>query len=149
MERSAILERLPDGTLYGAQIDDRGPAGASRTYAEAVQGRLVVRGLSRAGEMAREHPGGPGVVVLDDSLFALWVAPATLATRDGTLLTGIFPRTGRRLAFTARLGDSGTPGRRAVSLRGDIEGTVWLDETGRLLRIEFPGNRVDVVRPAD
>jgi hypothetical protein len=149
VERSAILERLTDGTLYGAQIDDRGPAGASRTYAEAVQGRIVVRGLSRAGESAREHPGGPGVVVLDDSLFALWVAPATLATRDGTPLTGIFPRSGHRIAFTARLDDSSASGRRAVRLRGDVEGTIWLDETGRLLRIEFPGTVVDVVRPAD
>jgi hypothetical protein len=71
---------------------------------------------------------------------------AELATAAGRRLTAIFPRSGRRASFTARL-ESGTAGGAArVALAGDITGTLVTDARGRLERLELPTRNIVVTR---
>ena len=58
--------------------------------------------MAKGSESGRELPGGPDVVLLDDEVYSLYAPVADLATPAGERLTAIFPRTGKRAAFTAR-----------------------------------------------
>ena len=107
----------------------------------------MVRTVARGSESGRELPGGPDVVLLDDEVFSLYATVADLATTAGKRLTAIYPRTGRRAAFTARReGQAGSS--RRVILTGDIAGTLVTDGDGRLERLELPAEN-KVVRRAE
>jgi hypothetical protein len=89
------------------------------------------------------------VVLLDEAVYSLYAAVADLATPSGKSLTGVFPRTSRRVSFAARR-DAGSEGGVArVTLSGDINGTLVMDPKGRLQRLEFPGSRIVVARAPD
>jgi hypothetical protein len=106
----------------------------------------VVRTVAKGSESGRELPGGPDVVLLDDQVHSLYAAVADQATAEGKRLTAIFPRTGRRAAFTARREGGGEGGRRRVALTGDITGTLVTDADGRLQRLELPAQNKVVKR---
>jgi hypothetical protein len=86
------------------------------------------------------------VVLLDDSVFALYHPVAELATVAGRTLTAIFPRSGKRATFTARRESGSAGGAGRVTLSGDITGTLVTDAGGRLERLEFPGRGTVVTR---
>jgi hypothetical protein len=73
------------------------------------------------------------------------VLVADLATQTETRFSGVYPRSGRRVTFTARREGNGSEATRIV-LAGEITGTIWLDTTGHLNRIEFPGSNLEIVR---
>ena len=77
---------------------------------------------------------------------ALYCAVADLATPAGKRLTAIFPRTGKRASFTARVEDAGQGDRPRVALSGDIVGTMVTDSEGRLRRLELPVLNLVVTR---
>jgi hypothetical protein len=82
------------------------------------------------------------VVLLDDEVYSLYATVADLATPAGKRLTAIFPRTGRRVAFTAQR-EGAVGGDRRVTLTGDLAGTLVTDAEGRLHSLELPAqNRV-------
>lgn len=123
--------------------DSSGPV---KAMAGVGRGRVTIKASNGRTETGRELPARPNTVLLDDRLFAFFIPVAGLATADGVTLTGIYPRTGRVITFTARVsaGPSGQP--RTVTLTGDITGTITLDGAGQLTRIDLPSEHVSASR---
>jgi hypothetical protein len=146
---AATLERTPEFALAKFQLDVEGPNGTTVILAAGSGARLIVRTVAKGSEAGRELPGGPDVVLLDESVYSLYTAVADLATPAGKSLTAVFPRTGRRASFVARREGGGGPGARRVTLSGDVTGTLTTDSQGRLQRLELPGAGILVTREQD
>lgn len=147
----AALERSPGSPIFSCAIEVRSPQGTSQVLAAGTRNRVILRTVGAGSETARELPGGDQVVVLDDSLFSLYTTVAQLATESGRQLTGLFPRSARRVSFTARRQTRPAAGgaESVVELSGGITATLVLDAGGRLERMEFPSLRLEVVRLRD
>ena len=143
---TALLERTPESAIAKFQLDVEGPGGTTVILAAGSGARLVVRTVAKGSESGRELPGGPDVVLLDDQVFSLYATVADLATPAGKRLTAIFPRTGRRVAFTARRDPASTADSRRVLLTGDLTGTLVTDADGRLQSLELSGQNIVVTR---
>lgn len=151
-----ILEISLDTLPATLQFDVADPRRPSRILGELGRGRFTVRQVARASERAREFPTGQRPVVLDDSVFALYLVAAWRAGAGGSL-TGIVPRSLRR--DTLRVADLGVtattlnqdPARlRHLTVAGGPNELVhvWLDTAGRLMKIEIPSRRLTVERLA-
>ena len=152
-----ILEVNSDTMPATLQYDVADPRQPARILGELGRGRFTVRLVARATERAREFPTGQRAAVLDDSVFALYVFAAWRATSETVTLTAIYPRGLRRDALQLRdLGLASTtlnrdPARlRHIVLVDPGEGTVslWLDESGRLMKVEIPSRRLTAERLA-
>jgi len=143
---AATLERTPDSALAKFQLDVESSGAVTVILAAGSGARLIVRTVAKGSESGRELPGGPDVVLLDDSVFALYQPVAELATAGGRTLTAIFPRSGKRATFTARRESGAAGGAAVVVLSGDISGTLATDATGRLQRLDFPAKGMMVTR---
>lgn len=143
---TAQLERTPEFAIAKFQVDVESPSGTTVILAAGSGARLVVRMVAKGSESGRELPGGPDVVLLDDDVHSLYSAVADLATPAGKRLTGIFPRTGKRASFTARLETAGQGETMRILLTGDIAGTLLTDTEGRLQRLELPAQNKLVTR---
>lgn len=131
------IERSGSGTLTTAQFDTQTPEHAWRTYVQASARRLTVRTATEGQESAREYPFGPRTVVLDDSLFAPWIAVAALAGEHSVTVRAIWPRTGRRGQLT--LDRSETPdGGTLVRVSGAASAEIESQRNGRLVRVILP-----------
>jgi hypothetical protein len=146
---AATLERTPEFALAKFQLDVEGPSGTTIILAAGSGARLIVRTVAKGSEAGRELPGGPDVVLLDESVYSLYTAVADLATPAGKSLTGVFPRTGRRASFVARRESGASSGAARVTLTGDLTGTLVTDSMGRLQRLELPGAGILVSRERD
>ena len=144
-------DSLP-ATLEFSVADPRDPL---RILGQLARGRFTVRLLGRRTERAREFPASGRVVVLDDSVFALYVLAAWHAGPSPVPVTAIFARAGRREVLVVQ--DQGieatTVNRDPASLRhvtvtGGANQLVhlWLDRAGRLLKIEVPASRLTAER---
>ena len=134
---TAVLERTAEVAIAKFQLDVEGPGGTTVILAAGSGARLIVRTVATGSESGRELPGGPDVVLLDDEVYSLYSAVADIATPAGKRLTAIFPRTGKRASFTARL-EPGQEKAKRIVLTGDIAGTLLTDSEGRLQRLELP-----------
>jgi hypothetical protein len=143
---AATLERTPDSALAKFQLDVESSGAVTVILAAGSGARLIVRTVAKGSESGRELPGGPDVVLLDDSVFALYHPVAELATPAGRTLTAIFPRSGKRATFSARRESGAAGGAGRVTLSGDIAGTLVTDAQGRLERLEFPAKGTVVTR---
>jgi hypothetical protein len=140
---TAVLERTAEFAIAKFQLDVESPSGTTVILAAGSGARLIVRTVATGSETGRELPGGPDIVLLDDQVHSLYSAVADLATPAGKRLTAIFPRTGKRGSFTARLETSGQGETIRIVLTGDLAGTLLTDTEGRLQRLELPAqNRV-------
>jgi hypothetical protein len=148
-EIRATLELLEGGTFH-FELLTRGPQGSTQMYASGTPSRVTVRSVGRSSEVAREFPGGPGIIVLDDSLFSLFLPAVNAATEAGAKLTGIYPRTGRRVRFTAirekQSVDQGGTQLQVIRLMGEVEGRIYIDAQGHLSRIELPASGIQATR---
>jgi hypothetical protein len=143
---AATLERTPDSALAKFQLDVESAGAVTVILAAGSGARLIVRTVAKGSESGRELPGGPDVVLLDDSIFSLYHPVAELATPAGRPLTAIFPRSGRRATLTARR-ESGTAGGASrIALSGDISGMLQTDANGRLMRLELPDKGLVITR---
>jgi len=144
-------DSLP-ATLEFSVADPRDPL---RILGQLARGRFTVRLLGRRTERAREFPASGRVVVLDDSVFALYLLAAWHAGPSPVPVTAIFARAGRREVLVVQ--DQGieatTVNRDPASLRhvtvtGGANQLVhlWLDGAGRLLKIEVPASRLTAER---
>ncbi|HYT05381.1 MAG TPA: hypothetical protein VEM13_10940 [Gemmatimonadales bacterium] len=150
-----LLEIGPDSapaTLEYTVADPREPL---RILGQLTRGRFSVRLLGRRTERAREFPAPPPAAILDDSVFALYVAAAWRARPQPVPLTGLFPRAGRREVLMVQdLGiQSTTLHRDPASLRhitvtGGANRVVdlWLGPDGRLLKVEVPSRHLTAER---
>ena len=152
-----ILEVNSDTMPATLQYDVADPRQPSRILGELGRGRFTVRLVARATERAREFPTGQRAAVLDDSVFALYVFAAWRAAAEPVTLTAVFPRGLRRDVVQIRdLGMAATtlnrdPARlRHIVLGADAQPTVhiWLDEAGRLMKVEIPFRRLTAERLA-
>lgn len=146
---AGTLERTPEFALAKFQLDVEGANGTTVILAAGSGARLIVRTVAKGSEAGRELPGGPDVVLLDESVYSLYTAVADLATPGGKSLTGVFPRTSRRASFVARREGGSGGGATRVTLSGDITGTLATDPKGRLQRLEFPSSGILVTRAQD
>ncbi len=143
---TALLERTPEFAIAKFQLDVESPGGTTVILAAGSGARLIVRTVDSGSESGRELPGGPDIVLLDDEVHSLYSAVADLATPAGKRLTAIFPRTGKRASFVARLETSGGGASMRIALTGDIAATLLTDAEGRLRRLELPAQGKVVTR---
>jgi hypothetical protein len=143
---AAVLERTPESALAKFQLDVDGPTGTTVILAAGSGARLIVRTVAKGSESGRELPGGPDVVLLDEQVYSLLAQVVDLATPAGRPLTAIYPRTGRRLALTAKREAGGEAGSTRIALSGDLSATVVTDAAGRVVRVEMPGQDIVVQR---
>ncbi len=150
-----ILDVTADTLPATLQYDVADPRQPMRILGELGRGRFTVRFLARATERAREFPAGGRPVVLDDSVFALYLFAAWRAAAEPGQLTAIVPRALRREAVEIQ--DHGpaptTVNRAPASLRHitltggpNLVVHLWLDAAGRLMKVEIPSQRLSVER---
>jgi len=125
-----VLERNANGEVTALQLDTRRISGVSRVYGAVVQGNLTVRQTTPEAESVREYPRAGGIVVLDESVFALYRVVAERATPEGARLQVLFPRSGKRGQLTATRATETT-----VEMSGLVSGTLTLDAAGNLERV--------------
>jgi hypothetical protein len=113
--------------------------------------RYAAPGLERVRELARAGP----TVIVDDSVFALFLVASWLAPARPRIITAIYPRTARRLALTVTdLGIGVTTLNRDpatlrhVLIEGGDDGPVhvWLSSEGRLMKVEVPARALRAER---
>ncbi len=152
-----ILEVNTDTMPATLQYDVADPRQPSRILGELGRGRFTVRLVARATERAREFPTGQRAAVLDDSVFALYVFAAWRAASQPVTLTAIYPRGLRRDVVQIRdLGPASTTLNRdparlrhiALTYVGEETVHIWLDEAGRLMKVEIPSRRLTAERLA-
>ena len=150
-----ILDVTADTLPATLQYDVADPRQPMRILGELGRGRFTVRFLARSTERAREFPAGGRPVVLDDSVFALYLFAAWRAAAEPGQLTAIVPRALRREAVEIQ--DHGpaptTVNRAPASLRHitltggpNLVVHLWLDAAGRLMKVEIPSRRLSVER---
>lgn len=150
-----ILDVTADTLPATLQYDVADPRQPMRILGELGRGRFTVRFLARATERAREFPAGGRPVVLDDSVFALYLFAAWRAAAQPGQLTAIVPRGLRREAVEIQ--DHGpaptTVNRAPASLRHitltggpNLVVHLWLDAAGRLMKVEIPSRRLSAER---
>ncbi|HYL56160.1 MAG TPA: hypothetical protein VEU73_11360 [Gemmatimonadales bacterium] len=150
-----IVELGADSNPASLEYNVADPRDPLRILGQLGRGRFAVRILGRRTERARELPAPTPAAVLDDSVFALYLAAAWQARSQPVTVTGLFPRAGRRDVLTVQdLGTQATTlNRDPASLRHiTVSGGenrlvhVWLWADGRLAKVEIPSRRLVVER---
>ena len=150
-----ILEIGADSLPASLEFSVADPREPLRVLGQLSHGRFTVRLLGRLTERAREFPAPAPVVVLDDSVFVLYLLAAWRAAPRPISVSAIFPRGGHREVVVVQdLGvEATTVNRAAASLRhvtvtAGPERVVqlWLDRAGRLLKVEVPSRRLTAER---
>jgi len=149
LSQEATAERKGDGSFANIQVTREQGAAVSRFIAEVTPRNVLrIHASSSAGsEEGREYPGVPRLIGLVDSSYALFVAVVPLATPAGATITAVYPEDGSRVTFTARRVDGGDGDSvSSIVMSGEISGTIWLDASDRILRLEFPSVGLEAVR---
>jgi hypothetical protein len=145
------LEIAADSTPTTLQFDVTNPVEPVRILGQLSRDRYTVRTVAKSFERAREFPVQPPLVVLDDSVVALYQVAAWFARPNPVTVTAIVPRGPRREQLT--IADAGSDGRlRRVTVSGGANARVdlWLDESGALVRLAIPSRRLVAARlPTD
>lgn len=141
-------------TAYEIKI--QGPD-AQQIAGRVVGNRFSARISSAAGEMMREYPAGDGAVVVDDGLaHQYWFLAQRVSTQGGRVPV-IVPRLSRQVTavVTNRGAEPVTVGgtrlsarRLVVEMQGLPERHVWVDDSGRVLRLEIPSRNFVAERAA-
>lgn len=128
-----------------------------KIFGRLVGGRFRAQILSSAGEMMREYLAGEGALVLDDGVAHHYYFLSLRPDVESFRVPIIVPRQSRQL--TAQVTSQGTEsvqvGGRSVQGRHLVvepsEGPtrhVWVDDRGRVLRVEVPDRGYAAVRTA-
>jgi hypothetical protein len=151
----AIVSLGPDSAPTSLEYTVADPREPRRILGQLARGRFTIRTLGRKSEHAREFPAPAPVVVLDDSVFALYLPAAWHARPRPIAVTAIFPRAGRRELLTVQdLGTQPTTLNRdpaalrhiSVSGGANREVHVWLWPDGRLAKVEVPSRGIAAER---
>jgi hypothetical protein len=154
-----VLELAADSQPETLEFDVVRDHEAWRILAQLSPGRFTVRMLGRRSERAREFPVAGPTVVLDDSVYAPYLFAAWRARPQPVAITAIVARAGRRDALTVQdLGPTATTLNRDPALLRHVtvlggpnrRVDLWLDDEGRLLKVDIPsrGVRVERLPPA-
>src|SRR2546426_5059102 len=105
-----ILQLGPDSAPASLEYTVADPREPLRILGQLARARFTVRLLGRRTERAREFPAAGRVVVLDDSVFALYLFAGWQAGPGAVPVTAIFPRGGRPAPLLGQnLGVRATP----------------------------------------
>lgn len=146
-----VLELAADTVPAALAFDVVADGKSERITGQPGPGRFTLRYLLPGVERSRELPGGPRIVIADDSVFSLflvvaWHAPHG-ADSGATHVTAILPRVAGRATLTLTdLGIAATTVNRDpamlrhILIAGGPMGPVhvWLDRDGRLMKVEIP-----------
>jgi hypothetical protein len=144
-----IVELGPDSNPVTLEYTVADPREPLRILGQLTRGRFTVRLLGRRTERAREFPAPPPTAVLDDSVFALYLAAAWQGRPRASAVTGVFPRNGRREVLTVQeLPGDGSA--RHITITGGENRLVhvWLGTDGRLAKVEIPSRHLTAERSA-
>jgi hypothetical protein len=152
-----ILEVNGDTMPSTLQYDVADPRQPSRVLGQLGRGRFTVRYVTRATEKAREFPTSARTLVLDDSVFALYLFAGWIASSTPADVTAILPRSLTR--ESVKVQDHGVTAttlnrdparlRHITVTRADGQTVhLWLDTAGRLMKVEIPARRVTAERLA-
>jgi len=142
-----VVELTPDSAPVALAFDVTANGKSQRIIGQPGPGRFTLRYIAPGLERAREVAAGPQIVVVDDSVFSLYLFAAWHARSTPSSVTAIFPRTAGRVTLTVidRGVEATTMNRDPASLRhivitGGPMGPVhvWLDTEGRLMKVEAP-----------
>ena len=124
-----------------------------RLSGQISRGRMSVRAQSATGASAREYVVPAGAVIIDDEVFHQYHFVAQHAAGGGSVPM-VNPRRGAQgvLRVTAEGGDRVTVAGQSVAATrlevsgGGAERRVWVDASGRVLRVEIPSAKLVAVR---
>lgn len=146
-----VLELAGDSAPAALAYDVIADGRSERITGQPGPGRFTLRHLLPGVERARELPGGPRIVIADDSVYSLFLLVAWHAPRSPdsapTRVTAILPRRASRATLTLTdLGIAATTVNRDpamlrhILIAGGPMGPVhvWLDRDGRLMKVEMP-----------
>ena len=144
-----VLELAADTAPAALAYDVVADGKSERITGQPGPGRFTLRYLLPGVERSRELPGGPHIVIADDSVFSLFLVVAWRAPRGAgaTHVTAILPRVAGRATLTLTdLGIAATTVNRDpamlrhILIAGGPMGPVhvWLDRDGRLMKVEIP-----------
>lgn len=128
-----------------------------KIFGRLVGGRFRAQILSSAGEMMREYLAGEGALVVDDGVAHHYYFLALRPDVEQFRVPIIVPRQSRQL--TAQVTSLGTEsvqvaGRSVQARHLEVEPSegpvrhVWVDDQGRVLRVEIPDRSYTAVRTA-
>ena len=145
---AVVLERTTTGHFTVFQLEYEAPEASERYLAGQDRGRITLHRFAEGSQSAREYPGGENAFVMVDSVFALNQVLIDLAMTGGGNATAYLARSGRRTQVrVAPIGPDGEG--QVVTLQGDRNAKVWLDDAGRVRRMEFPDVSLTIVRLHD
>ncbi len=130
-------------------------AGAQRIVGRVIGGRFSARIVSATGEQMREYLASEGAVLVDDGVVHHHYFLARRAEAGASRIPIIIPRLNRQVTGTVeevgresvRIGGRSIPAKRlAVSLAGAPQVHLWVDDRGRVLRLEVPERGFEAVR---
>lgn len=148
VELNASLDRIGD-TEGAFQLGRKAGPSSAEIYAVLKRNRLTIRRVERGAEQASESPGGPGLILLADSVFALYLQIIPLATEQGRTLTAVLPQTVTRISFTAQRLPDQEPGGSIIRLSGGLEGVIQLGSSGEVIRVSLPSLGLEATRKRD
>ena len=124
-------------------------AGAERITGRIVGSRFSAQIVSPAGESMREYLAGEGAVLIDDGVAHQYYFLARRLTGDAARIPVIIPRQNRQVSAqvsgagseTLTIGTQKVAARKlTVAPAGLPVRTVWVDDQGRVLRLEISGS---------
>ena len=130
-------------------------SGAERITGRVVGGRFSAQIVSPAGESMREYLAGDGAVLVDDGVAHHYYFLAQRLTGASARIPVIIPRQSRQVTAQVTVtgetkvtvGGTALDARRiSVTPAGGQERFVWIDDAGRVLRLEIPGSGFVAVR---
>ncbi|MCU0620151.1 MAG: hypothetical protein MUC69_01455 [Gemmatimonadales bacterium] len=146
---TALLSRAAGGQQDVLQLEIRHPEGTETVRATPGPGRITVSSSGTGTRRTRELPASGRVLLLDEAAHGLLLAAAEAATPEGTELTGIYVRSGRRVRFTAIREVAKAGGAPSVRLTGELNARLRFEPDGRLDRLELPDARTVLSRLPD
>lgn len=145
-----VLQLSTSGAPLTLALDYQNRRQPETVLASVSKSRVTLRRVARGAESARELQGGDPIVLLDDSLFATYLPLADLAAQGARAVTAIYPRTAQRTALSVTRTVVSSP--RAdgavtvIEISGDMVGRLYLDDSGRFIRLEIPARQLEVSR---
>jgi hypothetical protein len=150
--------QLAGGTLRPAAYDVKLEGADARQIAGRVAGgRFSARIVSSAGENMREYLVSDGAVVVDEGIAHHYYFLARRLGSDASAsIPVVIPQDSRQVVAqvssgpseSVRVGGGSVEGRRLTVGVGGNERTVWVDDQGRVLRLEMAGDRLVAERTA-
>ena len=139
---------------YAVQVEGDAP---QRIAGRVAGGRFSARIISPAGEMMREYLAGEGAVIVDEGVAHQYYFIAQRLDGSSFTVPLIIPRQSRQVSAAVSVGEPASitiGGRSIMARRLDVRPTglpdraVWVDDQGRVLRLEIQSRGMTAEREA-